>query len=188
MPHGWTKDYNHAERLLWQNTDQILSDIGLKPGDTMVDIGCGDGFFSLPAAKLVGRDGLIYAIDASDEAIAQLKTKASGLDLANIRAVVADAEKFTACRHCADIILMANVLHDFENPLKVLANARELLKPEGTVVDLDWKKEPRQQHGPPLEKRLSQDEASAILNQAEFKVTNNILSGPFHYLLLARPA
>jgi ubiquinone/menaquinone biosynthesis C-methylase UbiE len=187
MPHGWTKDYNHAERLLWQNSDQILANICLEPGDTMVDIGCGDGFFSLPAAKLVGRTGLIYALDASDEAIAQLQAKANSFDLTNIRAVVADAEQTIICRHCADIILMANVLHDFDNPLKVLANAKEMLKPDGFVVDLDWKKEPRQQHGPPLEKRLSQDEASAILNQAGYSVKKNIPSGPFHYLLLAEP-
>ena len=161
MPHGWTKDYNHAERLLWQDAGQVLSEIGIVPGVTMADIGCGDGFFSLPAAKMVGETGLIYALDESTEAIDSLKEKAAAAGLTNIRPMVADAEQAVLCRHCADVVLLANVLHDFGQPLKVLANAREMLKPGGILADLDWKKEAQYMHGPPFSKRLSHEDVSA---------------------------
>ncbi len=187
MPHGWSKDYNHAERLLWQNADQILSEIGLQPGMTLVDLGCGDGFFSLPAARIIGPTGLVYAIDASAEAISSLNEHAAAAGFTNIRTFVADAEESVLCDKCADVALMANVLHDFEHPLSVLANARKMLKPGGVLADLDWKKEPQQVHGPPLAKRLNQAEASSLLSQAGFKVFKSSLSGPFHYLLLAKP-
>ena len=72
MRGGWGKDYNYAERLLWQNPHQVLSEIGLKTGATLADIGCGDGFFSLPAAKIMGETGLVYALDANAEAMAAM--------------------------------------------------------------------------------------------------------------------
>jgi ubiquinone/menaquinone biosynthesis C-methylase UbiE len=187
MPHGWTKDYNHAERLLWQDASQVLSEIGIAPGVTMADIGCGDGFFSIPAARMVGETGLIYALDESTEAIASLKEKAAASGLTNLRPVIANAEKTVLCRRCADVVLMANVLHDFEEPLKALLNAHEILKPGGTLADLDWKKEAQYMHGPPFSKRLSQENVSALLSQAGFKIVKSLLSGPFHYLLLASP-
>jgi ubiquinone/menaquinone biosynthesis C-methylase UbiE len=186
MPHGWTKDYNRAERLLWQDAERILAEAGLTQGATMVDLGCGDGFFTIAAAKIVGPGGLIYAVDASPEAISALNSNLSASGLNNVRVAIADAETFIACEHCADLVLLANVLHDFEKPLKVMANARTMLKPGGTLADLDWKKEPQQQHGPPFPKRLSQDEAAAIFTQAGFKTISRTLSGPFHYLLLAK--
>ena len=186
MPHGWTKDYNHAERLLWQDANKILTEIGLQPGSILIDIGAGDGFFSLPAARIVGDSGTIYALDLSDEAVASLKEQAAASGLHNICAMLANAEISVICEQYADIVLLANVLHDFDSPLKVLANARKMLKPGGILADLDWKIEPSQQHGPPLQKRLSQDKATSLFNQAGFEVINNSPSGPFHYLLLAK--
>jgi len=61
-----------------------------------------------------------------------------------------------------------------------------MLKPGGVLAALDWKKEPQQKHGPPLNIRLNQEEASALLSRAGFTVFESSLSGPFHYLLLAR--
>jgi ubiquinone/menaquinone biosynthesis C-methylase UbiE len=186
MPHGWTKDYNHAERLLWQDPVRILSDIGLKEGDTFIDIGCGDGFFSIPAARMVGNRGLIYAIDASEEAIGSLNQKAGEFN--NIRTLVAEAEQSVLCEHCADVVMMANVLHDFLDPAAVLSNSRQMLKFEGILADLDWKKEPQQIHGPLLSKRLNEEEAASLLYVQGFSVFSRSLSGPYHYLLLARPS
>jgi ubiquinone/menaquinone biosynthesis C-methylase UbiE len=188
MPNEWSKTYNLAERLLWQNPEEVLAQIGLQPGQTLIDLGCGDGFFTIPAARLAGLTGSVYALDASPEAIAIVERKAAQEKLRNVKIELGDAEAEVLCPRCADVVLLANVLHDFAHPLKVLANARQMLKPSGILADLDWKKEPQQMHGPPFPKRLSQDEATAMLAQAGFKVFRDALSGPFHYLLLARAA
>ncbi len=54
---------NDPERRKMQNPESILIDIGLKPGMIFVDIGCGDGYFALPAARMVGPEGKVIAID-----------------------------------------------------------------------------------------------------------------------------
>jgi hypothetical protein len=82
---------------------------------------------------------------------------------------------------------MANVLHDFADPVAVLKNARLMLKPGGKLADLDWKKDKDQIHGPPFALRFDQDKATALLTQVGFKVISSTLVGPFHYLLIAEP-
>ncbi len=188
MAHGWSKCYNLAERLLWQNPEEVLDALGLRPGQTLIDLGCGDGFFTIPAARRVGEAGAVYALDASPEAIQIVARKASQEQLRNVKVELGDAEQEVLCPRCADVLLLANVLHDFAHPLKVLANARQMLKPDGVLADLDWKKEESQVHGPPYARRLSQAEAAALLAEGGFRVFKNTLSGPFHYLLLARAA
>ena len=184
---GSLKDYNHAERRLWQDAPAILSQIGLKPGDTLADIGSGDGYFSIPAARIVGKAGKVFALDVNAEAIAELKAAASMAGLANIQTAVGEAETTVLCEHCADVVLMANVLHDFADPVAALKNARLMLKPGGRLADLDWKKDKDQIHGPPFAKRFDQEKATTLLNQAGFKVMSSALVGPFHYLLIAEP-
>ena len=85
---GWLKDYNQAERLLWQNPQDVLSRLNLKAGDVFMDIGCGDGFFALPAAMQVGSAGRVYGLDVSPEALANMQTRAEEAGLTNINPVL----------------------------------------------------------------------------------------------------
>jgi ubiquinone/menaquinone biosynthesis C-methylase UbiE len=185
---GSLKDYNHAERRLWQDAPGILAQIGVKPGDTVADIGSGDGYFSIPAAKMVGPSGSVYALDVYPEAVAELQAAAEAAGLTNIKTSVGEAESTVICKSCTDIVLMANVLHDFNDPVAALKNARIMLKPGGRIADLDWKKKKEQLHGPPFAKRFDQVKAASLLHEAGFRVVSSTFVGPFHYLLIAEPA
>ena len=70
------------ERRQWQDPEQILSSIGVEPGMVFIDIGCGDGYFALPAARKVGPRGKVYANDIDPGAIERLRIQAEkeGLD------------------------------------------------------------------------------------------------------------
>ena len=184
---GSLQDYNHAERRLWQDAPAILAQIGVKPGGTLADIGSGDGYFSIPAAKMLEPEGSVYALDVYPEAISELNAAASAAGLANIKTTVGEAENTVMCKGCADVVLMANVLHDFTDPLAALKNARLMLKSGGRLADLDWKKKKEQLHGPPFAKRFDQQKATSLLVEAGFKVVSSALVGPFHYLLIAEP-
>jgi ubiquinone/menaquinone biosynthesis C-methylase UbiE len=50
-----------------------LLNIGLKPGDTFIDVGSGEGYFAIPAAKIVGEQGRIFALDSNEEALRRLR-------------------------------------------------------------------------------------------------------------------
>ncbi|MCJ7762825.1 class I SAM-dependent methyltransferase, partial [Candidatus Bathyarchaeota archaeon] len=149
--------------------------------------GCGDGFFSLLVAKIVGGKGKVYAVDTDDSAIERLKSKAKAKNLKNITALVGKAEETVFCKECADFIFYSMVLHDFYDPDKVLKNAREMLKPDGLLVDLDWKKIDIP-FGPPVSIKFSEEYASSLIQSQGFTVANVRDVGLYHYVVTARPS
>lgn len=174
-----------AERRKWQNPNNVLASIGLNLGFTFVDVGCGDGFFTIPAAKIVGKKGRVFALDSDEEAIASLKKKAAIKNLMNIETRVGAAEDTVFCEACADMVFYSIVLHDFNDPVKVLTNARKILKPEGRLVDLDWKKQPME-FGPPLSIRFSEEQAIGLIERGGFRVEHRKEASGFLYLIIAK--
>jgi ubiquinone/menaquinone biosynthesis C-methylase UbiE len=177
---------DETERRKWQDPEAILQDIGLQPGMTFMDIGCGAGFFTLPAARMVGTDGKVYGLDTGSEAIEELRKKAAAENLANLELKVARAEDTVLCQDCADIVFFGIVLHDFDDAAQVLKNARRMIKTEGTLVNLDWKKK-SMNFGPPIARRFDEAKATSLIEPAGFKVESVKDSGQYHYLIIAKP-
>jgi ubiquinone/menaquinone biosynthesis C-methylase UbiE len=178
--------HNEEDRRLWQDPEKILSAIGIRPGMLMIDIGCGEGFFALPAARMAGITGKVIGIDKNAGAISRMLDRASRLGLSNVRGVIGEAEDTVPCQECADLIFFGIDLHDFQDPSKVVSNARRMIKAEGVLVDLDWKKEITP-HGPPVSIRFSEEKAEAIIAAGGFRVTRTELVEPWFYQLTARP-
>jgi ubiquinone/menaquinone biosynthesis C-methylase UbiE len=174
-------------RRRWQDPEAIFDRIGLKSGFIFVDIGCGNGFFALPASHIVGENGKVYGLDKDDNAISKLRERVRKEGLDNLVLTVGKAEETILCEACADIVFLANDLHDFEKPNKVLINARRMIKPSGRLVDLDWKKKSMTMPGPPLRIRLSEEEASNLIKESGFEVEAAEEAGPYHYLITAKP-
>jgi precorrin-6B methylase 2 len=59
-----------------QNPERILSAIGIRPRDILIDIGCGEGFFAIPAAKIIGSSGKIIGIDNNRKAVLRMLERA----------------------------------------------------------------------------------------------------------------
>ncbi len=172
------------ERKKWQDPEKILSAIGLSSGMIFVDIGCGEGYFALPAARLVGPGGKVYATDINTDSVAALREHAVNEGLSTISAETKAAEETVICEGCADIVFFGIDLHDFTDPEKVLLNSYKMLKPTGKLVDLDWKDEPMEM-GPPKEKRFSVQKAQAMIEDAGFRIISVKDAGPYHYLIIA---
>ena len=172
------------ERKTWQDPKTIFSAIGLSTGMVFIDIGCGEGYFSLPAARMVGIGGKVLAADINPDAVAALRTSAANEGLDNLSADVKAAEETVFCQGCADIVFFGIDLHDFADPRLVLSNAHKMLKPSGRLIDLDWKDEPMD-FGPPQEKRFSVRRAQGMIEAAGFRILSVRDAGPYHYLISA---
>ncbi len=172
------------ERRQWQNPEAILTGIGLSAGMVFADIGCGDGYFALPAARIAGPSGGVFAADINAAAVEALRDRAAAAGLGNIRAETKPAEEAIFCRGCADIVFFGIDLHDFADPEQVIRNAKIMLRPSGRLVDLDWKDEPMPV-GPPLAKRFSREKARSMIEAAGFRVHSVADSGRYHYLIIA---
>lgn len=185
--HSWRHSpEDEAARRLWQNPESILQGIGLAPGDTFIDVGCGDGFFALPAARRVGPNGRVCGIDIDAEALDLLQEKARSEGLDNVVLHRGTAEETVLCDGCADIVFFGITLHDFADPVRVLMNAKRMAAPGGRIVDVDWKKEPLPL-GPPAEKKFTTEYAASLMAEAGLRVTIVAKSGPYHYIITAVP-
>lgn len=175
---------NDPERLKWQDPEKILSEIRLGPDMMFVDVGCGDGYFAIPAARMVGQKGKVIAFDIDDSAIERLTQQAADGGLSQLTAEVGSAEETVACEGCADFVFFGINLHDFADPAQVIRNAKRMLKPSGLLVDLDWKPEPMP-FGPPLKKRFSIDKARQLIQSEGVKIKSVAEAGIYHYIIVA---
>jgi ubiquinone/menaquinone biosynthesis C-methylase UbiE len=172
------------ERRQWQDPEKILSSLGVAPGMVFIDVGCGDGYFALPAARRVGSQGKVYAVDIDAGAIQRLREQAAREGLDHLFSEVREAEETIVCEGCADYVFFGIDLHDFVDPARVLLNAKRMLRPHGHVIDLDWKDEPME-FGPPPQKRFSIAKARNLIESAGFSVASVTEAGPYHYLIIA---
>ncbi|HSW59063.1 MAG TPA: methyltransferase domain-containing protein [Dehalococcoidales bacterium] len=184
MTSGKWHYYDEKERRTFQDPEGILNKIGLNEDHTLIDIGCGQGFFTLPAARIVGPRGKNFAIDSNPEAVLLLKKKATEAGLNNIFLAVQEAEAGPVCDRCADFVFLGIVLHDFRDPLKVLQNAVKMLKPGGKLINLDWKKETMDK-GPPVEKRFDEMKAVTLMLKAGLNIQKMENCGQYTYLITA---
>lgn len=174
------------ERRRWQDPDDILRDLPVGAGMTFVDVGCGHGYFAIPAARRVGAKGRVIAIDIDEERLHVLLKRAVEEGLDNVETILGKGESSVPCRGCADIVFFGTVLHDFEDPAQVIRNARLILKPGGRLVNLDWRKE-EMEMGPPAAIRFDERRASDLIAGGGFDVVSVAPSGSYHYLVVAVP-
>jgi ubiquinone/menaquinone biosynthesis C-methylase UbiE len=153
----------------------------------LADLGCGSGYFALPAADIVGESGRIFCVDIDPSRIDQLEQQVREREISNITAVCGRGEDTVFCIDCIDMVFLGIVLHDFQNPSAVLGNARAMLKPGGRLVNLDWRKI-RQEFGPPFEIRFSEEDAFTLISKAGFDVEGIRREGRYHYIVTALKA
>ena len=175
---------DEATRRSWYSPEAVFHN--LRSGMVFLDIGCGEGFFSILAAKKVGETGKVFAVDIDASTIEKLKQKAEAEGLKNIVAKVGKAEDTVFCNGCADFIFYSMDLHDFSDPVKVLKNAKQMIKANGQLIDLDWKKIDMS-FGPPVAIRFSEEKASGLLRSAGFTIADVRNIGPYHYIVTAKP-
>jgi len=107
---------------------------GLKPGMTVLDIGCGPGHASFDLAQLVGPHGKVIAVDQSALFLDAVKEGARLRGLSNIETLKADLGEFTLPENCVDMIWSRWVLSFLPDPQDLLMRMKAVLKPGGTFV------------------------------------------------------
>jgi ubiquinone/menaquinone biosynthesis C-methylase UbiE len=153
------KRYRHkgkfTEDLL--DNERILKALNLEAGQTILDVGCGNGYMSKLFANKVTQSGKVYAVDSDSYFINVLRDETQGT---NIETIEADITKPTLLKASSvDLIYISTVIHVFSKTQMqgFLREAKRLLKPDAmlTIVEIEKKATP---FGPPLEFRYSPEE------------------------------
>jgi len=118
-----------------------LGRLGLADGQKVVDLGAGSGFYTIEAARKVGANGRVYAVDVQKDLMERLRALGTSQGLHNIEVVWGNIEKVGGTKlrdGIADRAIVSNVLFQVAQPDDFVLEVKRLLKPGGKVLVVDW--------------------------------------------------
>lgn len=185
LPRGYVLDPKR-QKSQFVDPEQVLHAIGL--GDSMIfaDFGCGAGYFTLPAAAMVGEHGQVYAIDVLKSVLQDIQGKAKIEGLRNIQYVWADLEVPGTTKIAADsvdIAFLGHIIHQTTKHPEILGEATRVIKPDGQVVVVEWQKV-KIPFGPPVEKRVAREDVIRVAQDTGLRLAQEFDAGSYHYGLI----
>lgn len=123
---------------LEQRAQEILKDIGIRKGETVLDFGCGSGNYAIPAARMVGEKGKIYALDKDERALDELMQRAERYGLENIEMMKTSGEiDIGLDDESVDVVLLYDIFWYFPltDPrlIKLLNEVYRVTKPDALI-------------------------------------------------------
>ena len=117
------------------NPEKTLRGAGIEPGQTVLEVGCGTGFFTIPAAELIGDQGCLVAMDALSDYTNRVSKKVQAAGLKNVRVVKRDALDTGLDAASIDKVLLFGVIPFPLLPLnRLLPEMHRVIKPEGSLA------------------------------------------------------
>lgn len=164
---------------------RFFNAIKLRPGMVFLDVACGYGYYALAAFNYVGTQGRIYAVDLWQEGLIKLVSQIKQQKISTVLPVLANATQCIPLKtSCADICLLATVLHDFvaeRTEDGVLKEIERILKQGGRFAVIEFEKV-ESHPGPPLSIRLAPKTVTEIVSRYGFQWQTTEPIGPVHYL------
>lgn len=169
------------------NIEAILNKMGVDEKQQVAELGCGNfGFFVFPLARLVGRQGKVYAVDILKSTLEEIKKEAAKENLPQIMPVWSNLEIFKATdieTSSLDSALLVNTLHQSEKKLEILREAIRLLKRGGKLLIAEWKNTDSPL-GPELNRRVKLDSLKTAAPKIGLDIKEEFEAGPYHYGLI----
>jgi ubiquinone/menaquinone biosynthesis C-methylase UbiE len=119
-------------RERFEEPRERLAEAGLDRGQVILDYGCGIGSYTFPAARIVGDEGKVYALDIHPLAIKAVGRRAREEELSNITTIQSDRETGLS-DESVDVILLYDVLHSVPDKGALLQELHRILKPGGLL-------------------------------------------------------
>jgi ubiquinone/menaquinone biosynthesis C-methylase UbiE len=132
---------DREERQRQEQPEKAITELNLKPGMLVGDVGAGTGFYSLRLAKAVAPDGIVYANDIQPGMLDRVNANAAAQHVANIVTVLGTESNPRLPAGKLDLVVMVDVYHELSRPQRMLDHIREALKPGGRLVLLEFRKE-----------------------------------------------
>ena len=177
-----TRDLKHHRRgkssEQYLDKDAILNALNIRPGQIILDAGCGNGYMAKALAEQLDGTGKVYALDPDEISISVLQSETEGTV---IEPFIGDITKQTKLENASvDLIYLSTVFHGF-NQTQIagfLEEVQRLLKPKGrlAILEIVKKKTP---FGPPLDIRLSPEELKQTI---PLHPTTLTMAGQYFYM------
>lgn len=180
---------------LWPTPGATLRNLGVDADTSLAEIGCGNGYFTLPAARITD-PAPVYALDLNESLLAELEGLADAQGIENVVTVHGDARALSDhLPEPVDTVLVANTFHGIDETDTFVSQVSDSLRSGGRFVVVNWVDRPSAEtpvagepRGPPTDLRMSPDRTAAVVTDAaDCSVTERVELPPHHYGLVFEP-
>jgi uncharacterized protein (TIGR01244 family) len=178
-------------RVKTEQPAKILRFMGLKDGDIVADVGCGNGFFTLRLAKEVGPHGVVFAVDVQQGMLDQLAQRQKEANISNVYPILGRYEDPLLPPGKVDWILLVDAYHEFSNPEAMLARMKESLAPGGRIALIEYRgeKSPAKSQFPmPRDHAMTIDEVMNEWSPAGFELITRVEFLPTQHFFVFKNA
>lgn len=135
---GWLE---RPEREKEEHTSKLLPPLKIKPGDHVVDLGAGSGYYTMKLAEIVGPKGKVYALDIQPEMLEIIRRRVKRAGFQNVELVKTTETELKLPPASVDLFLMVDVYHELAYPYEVTVEMIKALKPGGRLVFVEFRLE-----------------------------------------------
>ena len=161
----------------------LIDQLALRPGAVCLDVGAGNGLFTLPLANASG--GTVYAVDIEPRMLALLETRAAQHAVDTVVTIIGSAEQLPLPRSSVDAFIAGFVLHEVLGRVTAVAELARVVKPGGRGAVVEWA-DKRGELGPPSHERIASAQLTQEFSAAGFSVENAVVTDEIYILVLRR--
>lgn len=174
---------------LWPDPTAVIRSVGITRSQRVVDLCCGDGWFTAPMGHVVGPAGQVLAVDLLPEMIQAARREVEAASAPSVSFIQGDAMKLSELvSKPVDAVFTANTFHGVPDHTGLARTVHGILKPSGRFIIVNWWPRPRDQtqvlgkaRGPRESMRYSPEQLTEWLRPARLAPIQVIDVGPFHY-------
>ena len=162
-----------AERDQWQRPTDIIRALDLNPGNVVVDLGCGSGYFTLKLSTPVGKNGSVLAEDIRRLPLVFLWLRT--FQRRNVRIVHGEPDDPHLPVRRANAVLIANTYHEFANSQPILVHVIQSMASGGRLVVVDREPPPLNEESTGIaaeHHEVSSGEVESELRQTGFEIVS----------------
>jgi ubiquinone/menaquinone biosynthesis C-methylase UbiE len=171
----------------------VVAAIGITPGMRVIDLCCGDGWFTLPLARIAEH---VFAIDLDPQMLQLARARLEAGGATNCELIEGDA--YDLARLVVgpiDVVLIANTFHGVPDKPQLASEVARTLRPGGTFVIINWHRLPREDttvlgkpRGPATDMRMEPTAVAAAVESSDLSLAKVVELPPYHYAALFRRA
>jgi ubiquinone/menaquinone biosynthesis C-methylase UbiE len=170
-------------RARWQKPDAVVEALGLRPGQTVGEIGAGPGYFTVRLARAVGPRGHVFAVDPEPRMLTMLAARLARARVRTVTPVLGGDDDPRLPAASCDLVLAVDTYHHVPAGPAFLRRLARALRPGGRLVNVDFHRRPTPV-GPPVEHRVAREAFLRDARRAGLRLVAEPGFLPYQYFLI----